>query len=525
MGERNTFYGPPEPGGEHDVAAGSVALQWHQSLVIKGALVASVILFAGYVGSFFISFESINSISRLSYDEEIDTALASSLNQIKRTHMLSQELAKLKVGRQAEEFLKSNTDYIDKNTIRSWLVGIHLDPADKDKALKFTQLSSEILPEQKEEPAKWVSRQSLQVLNYQVDFPKGKIYQDFRYLESVVKRYQFIGTQLEEDVIPVLLRGNAFILILGFLFLSSSLFLLARSFQKQVKGLILGLETWGKGNYSFRFNQTFPGELSTIASYFNTMAESVEKNQKRSLYLEKVASWQVIARKLAHEIKNPLTPIQMMVSQLNRYYKGEDEKYTKLLDNAQTIIQEEVASLRRMVDSFSNFARLPLPEFNKVDIYDLCEKVVAMQKASFPEVAIELEEREPMQGSYEVFADSGLIKQVLVNLVKNAAEAGLEAEDGFDIKVSIFKEKSFYKVVVADTGPGIPEDIQKRIFEAYFTTKHTGPTAGMGLGLAVCQKIVLDHGGDLLVESRPKKTEFFLTLPIHTGSQSDRGES
>src|SRR5690606_12598087 len=109
-----------------------------------------------------------------------------------------------------------------------------------------------------------------------------------------------------------------------------------------------------------------------------------------------------------------------------------------------------------------------------------------------------------------VYFDRDLLRQVLINLIKNAAEACTSPSQ---IKVSIFNESHQVRLTVEDNGPGIPDDMQKSVFEAYFTTKHSGQTAGMGLGLAVCQKIILDHHGMLSLSSKPGHTCFTITLP------------
>ena len=250
------------------------------------------------------------------------------------------------------------------------------------------------------------------------------------------------------------------------------------------------------------------------------MARDVETSRQKALYLEKVASWQVIARKLAHEIKNPLTPIQMMVSQVVRSYKGEDEKYQKVLLQAQEIITEEVTGLRHLVDHFSDFARLPSPQKETKDLVPLINRLVELQKVAFEGHVISYK---GPQRPCMVSVDEKLIRQVLQNLIKNAAEAGQrpDQEDSPAISVDLYESHSNYIIEVEDNGPGIPDDMKKRIFEAYFTTKHTGPSPGMGLGLAICQKIIIDHGGDIEVESEPGKTVFYIKLPKEEASDKD----
>ena len=245
-----------------------------------------------------------------------------------------------------------------------------------------------------------------------------------------------------------------------------------------------------------------------ISLQFNKMADIVESNRKRTLYLEKMSSWQIIARKLAHEIKNPLTPIQMMISQVVRRYPNKDDDFGKLLYKCHAIIIEEVNRLRHMVDNFSKFAQLPSPTFEPFDLVTICQQALDLEKAAF--------DHHDFKFSHKVdhaiaLIDKHLLKQTLINLLKNAAESCGASKSL--ITIDLMVDNHFYQIKVTDNGPGIPEELQNRIFEAYFTTKDTGPSPGMGLGLAVCQKIIIDHGGEMQVRSKPGETCFTIILP------------
>ena len=179
------------------------------------------------------------------------------------------------------------------------------------------------------------------------------------------------------------------------------------------------------------------------------------------------------------------------------------------MKDAYDIVSQEITSLRRMVDNFSEFAKLPLPNPKPADVSELCRRVVELQKVAFTQHEIIYESDGE---SIEANVDIDLVNQVLINLVKNAAEAC--ADTPSKIIVTARREGKVAVLKVKDNGPGIPVELQGRIFEAYFTTKHTGPEPGMGLGLAVCQKIIIDHGGEMLVVSSPGDTQFTLKLPL-----------
>jgi signal transduction histidine kinase len=161
-----------------------------------------------------------------------------------------------------------------------------------------------------------------------------------------------------------------------------------------------------------------------------------------------------------------------------------------------------------MVDNFSNFARLPQPEPKPADLVGLCRRAAELEQARFAQHKITFA---TSLAEATAVVDEDLLRQVLINLVKNAGEACGDAS--CHITVSLSRASSDWVIDVKDDGPGIPPEVQGRIFEAYFTTKHTGPSPGMGLGLAVCQKIVMDHGGKMDVRSRPGETVFSIRLP------------
>lgn len=475
-------------------------LRWHESWIVRAAAIASLILFVGYAVGAVFTFQSIDSVANVAHDPDIEDSLGAHLDSIKRTHELQQQLIL--------ERLKNVSDR----------------PADITRALEAPDMKAMIgpLPVRIEEPSsdlerartdmRWLDRDRLQLKSLLLIFPKGATYESFKAAEDIRQRYQLIGVKLDENIRPTLIRMSAMILIVSFILMASLFFVYAQRFRARTFEVIEGFSIWSEKDDKFRFDEhsgSYQGELRLITHQFNAMADEVEANRQRSLYLEKIASWQIIARKLAHEIKNPLTPIQMMVSQLKRRYKGEDKEFGKLLDDAQKIISEEVAGLRRMVDNFSNFARLPEPEPRPTDLIQMCRHVIELQKNAFPQHTLTFSST--MTKAIAV-VDDDLLRQVLLNLIKNAAEAAGETPAAIHIGVEI--TKGYVSIAVHDTGPGIPADLKARIFEAYFTTKHTGPNPGMGLGLAVCQKIVLDHAGTMTVDSHPGNTTFTIRLPL-----------
>jgi signal transduction histidine kinase len=476
-------------------------LAWYQTTVVRAAAFAILIILGGYLSGLNSIRQALNSLAAMAYDDDLDRALGDYMNSLKeldtskrQTLLLEMRaiVANESLSRYNEARIRDLLMKADINTVAP-IDGIKIEP------LRETIEGPELA---------WLTRTELRVGRYLVSVPVSEVRQRFEHVQQVKQKYELIEATWDKEIAPSLLLTNGLILIGTFSLVGLVLVWLVRRYVRNVQEVLRGFRRWSEQDPGFRLPGTLSGEMSVIAVQFNTMADEVELNRRKTLYLEKIASWQTMARKLAHEIKNPLTPIQMMVNQLQRKYKGEDPAFQELLDQASKIIHEEVNALRRMVDHFSQFARLPDPTWEEADLLRVCEQLLELERAAFPEHELVLETK---LASAPIMMDSQLMKQVIMNLIKNAAEAssGRKAH----IQVQLEKTAQHYILNVIDDGPGIPPEDQSRIFEAYFTTKHTGPNPGMGLGLAICKKIVMDHQGELTVTSQPGQTRFRIQLP------------
>jgi two-component system nitrogen regulation sensor histidine kinase NtrY len=208
------------------------------------------------------------------------------------------------------------------------------------------------------------------------------------------------------------------------------------------------------------------------------------------------AAWSDIARRIAHEIKNPLTPIQLAAERLQRRY-GEEvtsdpETFARLTD---TIVRQ-VADLRRMVDEFSNFARMPKPVFREENVHDIARAALFLHEVAHPGINFSLD---PATGEIRMVCDRRQLSQALTNIVKNAVEAielrrnrGDQHSDGERIELTIKRESDQLVIDLTDTGVGLPQD-RERLTEPYMTTR----VRGTGLGLAIVKKIVEEHLGEI----------------------------
>ena len=482
-------------------------VRWYRLWIARAVLLAALIVLGGYLASIAVVVQGVNAISRLAFAGDVDRAFAAHGDSMKMLTQLRQEVL---LGRLKKVF--DPHEHVDPAKLRSLLATARFGDYIAMNGVTITSYATEEKVENQEEPQGglyWLTPSKLRAGDLVAQFAADSLRKEVMTMQEIIRRYQGIKALWGDTIKPSLIKQQILILCGMALFLGLGMLFMVRTFKARIDDLLEGVMTWSHTDSTYRFSANFSGELKMISDQFNTMADDVEINRRKNLYLEKMASWQIIARKLAHEIKNPLTPIQMMMAQLVRGYAGDDEKYKVLLANSSKIITEEVAALRRMVDSFSEFARLPEPKLATHDLAGLALQVVKLQKAAFVNHDIQFETK---LAEAPAVIDPQLIKQVLVNLVKNAAEAcgqGMNAK----IILRLDKEAPGYRIHVIDNGPGIPQEMQKRIFEAYFTTKHSGPSPGLGLGLSICQKIIMDHKGDMIVDSVPGRTDFQVILP------------
>jgi two-component system, NtrC family, nitrogen regulation sensor histidine kinase NtrY len=247
-------------------------------------------------------------------------------------------------------------------------------------------------------------------------------------------------------------------------------------------------------------------EMAELGGAFNKMLDDVSASRKQIEYLQRIGAWQDVARRLAHEIKNPLTPIQLAVQQCVSTYGGDDAKFKRQLTDTGEIVEEEIAALRRLVDTFRTLGQLPKVEPAAISLDELVSDL-----SLDPAIASNLTLVPPAK-PLTIKADKLLLKRVLVNLVENGMQAGADNGDQ-RVTLSWNLYESRVQIMVDDHGKGVPADARERIFEPYVTTKATGT----GLGLAISKKIALEHGGDLWVAEAAAPTggaRFVVDLPM-----------
>jgi two-component system, NtrC family, nitrogen regulation sensor histidine kinase NtrY len=222
---------------------------------------------------------------------------------------------------------------------------------------------------------------------------------------------------------------------------------------------------------------------------------------------QKVAAWREVARRLAHEIKNPLTPIQLCAERLRRHFTAAPETTRALVDECTTTIVGEVESLKGLVDEFSQFARMPAPRAVPTDLHALLDDALSLYQGLFTEVQLS-SVYDP--GVPRVSVDPEQMRRVVINLVDNAIEA-MDRSGTIEVSTQHEPSNGIVRIVVADNGPGIPLAERDKLFLPYYSTKQRGS----GLGLAIVRRIVAEHGGSIEVrDNTPSGTRFSIELPV-----------
>jgi two-component system, NtrC family, nitrogen regulation sensor histidine kinase NtrY len=279
---------------------------------------------------------------------------------------------------------------------------------------------------------------------------------------------------------------------------------------RRIAALVSTARSVSEGQLDARVKLRGHDEMAELASAFNTMLDDLDASRRHVAYLQRMGVWQDVARRLAHEIKNPLTPIQLAVQQCVSSYKGADTdpaRFTKLLTDTGDIVEEEIASLRRLVDTFRTLGALPKVEAAPLALGDVIEDLKLD-----PTIAARLQ-LEPPPEPVTVRADKLLLKRVLVNLVENGIAAGREAGHAGDVVIRWAPRGAVVEIWVDDHGKGVAPEAREKIFEPYVTTKSTGT----GLGLSIARKLAIEHGGDLSVAPERAPTggaRFVVTLPL-----------
>jgi two-component system, NtrC family, nitrogen regulation sensor histidine kinase NtrY len=250
------------------------------------------------------------------------------------------------------------------------------------------------------------------------------------------------------------------------------------------------------------------GEVADLAEAFNRMTSQLLEQRERLVQSERVAAWRELARRLAHELKNPLFPLQLTVENLVKARQVLPNEFDEIFDESTKTLMAEIQNLKTIIQRFSDFSKMPQPQLQAVNVNEIAERVAALHEPALKNREHPVEMKLNLDPQIPVIAlDSELLHRALSNLVLNAMDA---MPQGGSITINTSVRGETVRIEVADTGTGLTKEECERLFTPYYTTKQHGT----GLGLAIVQSVVTDHGGTIGVESTPGQgTTFIIDLP------------
>jgi len=349
------------------------------------------------------------------------------------------------------------------------------------------------------------ARNMVRIVNYNlgVDFDRG-----MAAIENQIEHFEVID----------ILRDNASILALfyyGVFFVPTLLMtaIIAISFTRRVTNPIVELteatRRVSEGDFSIQILARRGDELGLLIRSFNAMVQDLEKSRAALVKAEKISIWQNMAQQLAHEIKNPLTPIKLSAERVLRRWRNEPEQIGEIIEDSMLAIIQETEGLSTLLNEFRTLSRPIEPSQSWTKIGETVEEVIGLYRSSYPEVAFNTEH---IDAIVAVKIDKHRFVQLLTNLLINAIDA-MDSKGLIEIRTDFIQKRElrFCRLSIRDTGKGIARESIPQIFTPYYTTKESGT----GLGLPIVERIVNDHGGSIWFNSAEGMgTTFFVDLPV-----------
>ena len=333
-----------------------------------------------------------------------------------------------------------------------------------------------------------------------------------RYLNETEEAVSFYySVENSQTGIKVTFAIIYIIVVTLLLFLSTSIAItFASRLTKPIINLIGASDSISKGALDVKVPEVeSDDEFKKLNQNFNQMIERLKEQQDKLLVTERYEAWESVARKLAHEIKNPLTPIQLSIDSLREKYKGKLTNDGKDFEKYLETINRQIKDIEKLVNEFSNFARMPRPILKKVDIIQLINKSLEFIKLTSKN-SINLLNRTSNQF---INGDEDQLNRVFINLIKNSEESFLEKlqkEPNFkgNIDIEIDDNNDYIVIRITDNGTGITDT--KKAMTPYFTTKKTGT----GLGLPIVTKIINEHSGNFSIKNQKGKSGSLITITL-----------
>jgi len=282
---------------------------------------------------------------------------------------------------------------------------------------------------------------------------------------------------------------------------------------RPVTQLARGARAVASGDWSARVEVISKDEIGELAAAFNRMTEQLAEQRDRAIQAERVAAWRELARRLAHELKNPLFPLQITIENLRKARKRSESEFEEVFQESTGTLLAEVGNLKTIIGRFSDFAKMPPPNFEAVDLNEIVQNVMRLYDAQLKaEGSSKIDSQLDLaEVGLRIQADGEQLRRAIGNLVLNAIDA---MPRGGVLRIASSREDGHVRLSVSDTGMGLTEEECARLFTPYYTTKQHGT----GLGLAIVQSVVSDHGGKISVLSSPGNgATFIIELPVSPG--------
>ena len=338
-----------------------------------------------------------------------------------------------------------------------------------------------------------------------------------------------VGNSLEQELLLEKRIRNISLIIAGvgvFVGVVVSGIMTAR-FSRPIKTLAQAATEIGHGNWDVRVETSGKDEVGKLAVAFNQMTTELIGQRERLVQSERVAAWRELARRLAHELKNPLFPLQITVENLLRARQNTPQEFDEVFQESTTTLLAEIANLKTIIGRFSDFSKMPAPQLQAVDLNELVRSVAQLFHGQLNRDPGRIEPRLQLGDVPKVSADPVLLRRVIENLVLNAIDA-MPQGGTLTFRTMTNSDDRFALFELEDTGAGLTAEECERLFTPYYTTKQHGT----GLGLAIAQSVISDHHGRITVSSRKKQgTTFHVELPVWdgivhaTGPQADAIEN
>ncbi len=284
-------------------------------------------------------------------------------------------------------------------------------------------------------------------------------------------------------------------------------FFVSNHITRPLKLLKDSISSMKLGAANIKIDWTKNDEIGQLVQEYNRMMDELATSAELLAQSERESAWREMAKQVAHEIKNPLTPMKLSVQYLDKAWKDKDPNWDERLKRFCVTMTEQIDNLSEIASAFSDFARMPVGKFTKLNLKEFIPEIIDLYK-DFENTKINVTFKE--ENEMNVRADKKQMIRVFNNLIKNAIQAYDKKETAV-IDILLYRENSNYVIEVKDYGGGIPEELRKNIFRPYFTTK----TGGMGLGLAMVKSIIEGFGGSVGFYSEANKgSSFFVKMPV-----------